>query len=113
VVVWRGASLAIWEVHATIDAATRRSCELWSILVRNGWHSTDERAPGLVPGRESYRRGCPECRARAGVVTYRRHGYIVLFCEQCEHGWTDRERTAQGALQAPVLPPHRERRRVA
>jgi hypothetical protein len=112
-VLWLGASIVGWEAHATPDAVNYRAGELWSILVRNGWHSTDERARSADAALEQYLRGCPECRAQAGVVTYRRHGYVVLFCQQCEHGWTDRERSALSACRDPSTLPHRDRRRVA
>lgn len=113
-VVWNGDAIVLWESHATGEEASRRAGELSAVHVRNGWQPAEDASstPGIDSGREYFQRACPDCRQQTAVVTYRRHGYVVLFCETCEHGWTDRERAAAGSHQPAALP-HRDRRRAA
>ena len=32
---------------------------------------------------------CPSCRQGHGIVTSARYGTLVLFCPDCDQGWTD------------------------
>jgi hypothetical protein len=91
-VLWSGASIALWERCATEQGALTRADELRGELVQHGWRGT-EGEDGIRPA-SPFRRACPECRQRAATVTDRRTDSVVLRCYNCERGWHDRERLA-------------------
>jgi hypothetical protein len=109
-VVWHDETIVGWETAPGEGDVRRRADELKAVLEAHGWADT-----GTADGarREYFRRACPECRQQTGIVTFRRHGYVVLFCDTCEHGWTDRERVPLPPGRTPPALPHRDRRRAA
>ena len=109
-VVWHDETIVLWHTASDPAEIQGRADELQAALRSTGW--TAAPASDARP-REYFRRVCPECRQQTAVVTFRRHSYIVLYCDTCEHGWTDRERVPRPPDIRPPQLPHRDRRRAA
>ncbi len=61
-----------------------------------------------VPGIESerYLQPCPQCQCEAPIITLRRHGTLILFCPECEHGWATAERRGWERRRQTIAVPH-------
>ncbi len=55
---------------------------------------------------ERYLQPCPECKREGAIITLRRHGTLILFCPECEHGWTATERRARERRQHKIAVAH-------
>ena len=89
VLIWEGVHIVVCERRDSDEAALARADELWQVLVSHGCSANSRRAF------EPYRRACPQCHQRSGVVMHRHPGTMSLVCTACQYAWDGGARMAQ------------------